>query len=41
MRRGMLIGTLTALCCSNQLSTASFATLHSDFQNHFILNPYC
>ena len=41
MRRGPLTGTLSLLSCLNHLSRTSSMSLHSGFQNRFILNPLC
>ena len=41
IRRGLLAGTLSCLSSLNQLSSASLTSLHSGFQNHFILIPFC
>lgn len=40
MRRGTLTGTLSILCCWNHLRSASLMSLHSGFQNHFLLEPF-
>ena len=41
MRRAPLNGTLSLVSCLNQLSSTSCTSLHSGFQDYFILDLFC